>query len=82
MKKQDIDIDIIKILKEIAHNEHEKFKTFKHRLVEYCTINEGAVFGVLRVLRDMEQELNEYLGGHVHINVNRMIIIKVLTHWW
>ena len=78
MKKQDSDIDIIKTLNEIAHNEHEKFKVYREKLIEYCTIEEGAVFGVLRVLTDMEQELNEYLSGHIHVNINRTIIIKVL----
>ena len=74
MKNQET--EIIKILYEITQNESEKYKAFKQRLVEYCTITERAVFGVLRILRDMEQELSGYLSGQVH--VDRTIIIKVL----
>ena len=36
-------MDIIKILHEIAQNEHENFKAFKERLTDYCTNRENGV---------------------------------------
>ena len=35
-------MDIIKILHEIAQNEHENFRAFKERLTQYCIENEKA----------------------------------------
>ena len=78
MKKQDIDIDIIKILKEIAHNEHEKLKTFRERIVEYCTNKKTPVFTLLRTVKGIEMVLSECLSGKQKVNVDRSIILKVL----
>jgi len=71
-------LDIIKTLHEISHNEHEKYKAFKDRLVDYCTNKKKAVTILFRLLRTFEMELSECLNGQVKINVDRAIIIKVL----
>jgi len=78
MKKQDFDIDIIKILKEIAHNEHEHYKMYKHRLIDYCTNKKNALFKLLRILKGIETVLSECLNGKHKVNVDRVIILKVL----
>ena len=72
-----MNVDIIKILKEISQNEQEKFKLYKEKLVEYC-IREKAVLQIFRVLKGIEIELNECLNGRVQVNVERAIIVKVL----
>ena len=71
-------MDIKKILHDISHNEHEKFKTFKERLVKYCTDRKNAVSTLFRLLRTIEDELHECLKGVFKVNVERRIIIKVL----
>ena len=76
MKLQEI--EIIQILKEIAQNEHEKFKSFRERLIKYCNENENAVIWLLRILRGMEQDLSDCLNGRYTLNVDRPIITKVL----
>ena len=71
-------MDIFKIIHEIAENEHEKFKIFKNRLIEYCSGKKNAVYSIFRVLKGIEYELSEYLNGRIHVNVERAIIVKVL----
>ena len=75
---KDQEIDIIKILQEIAENEHENYKEFRERLTEYCMNTKNAVFGLFRILNGMKQELSECLNGTVKVNVDRAVIIKVL----
>ena len=71
-------MDIIKILHEIAQNEHEKYKSFKKRLVEYCMNKKNAVFKLHRLLKGIEIVLSDCLSGREKVNVDRAIIIKVL----
>jgi hypothetical protein len=71
-------MDIIKIIKEMVKNEHEKYKAFKDKLIAHCTNKENAVYGLLRVLRGMERDLGDCLNGAVKVYVDRSIIIKVL----
>jgi hypothetical protein len=71
-------MDIIKILQEMADNGDDKYNVFKERLIEYCTNNANAVFMVYRLLRGMERELGACLKGNKKVNVDRVIIIKVL----
>ena len=71
-------MDIIKILQEIAQNEHENFKVFKERLTQYCIENEKAFIVLFRLLRNTEVELSDCLKGNIHVKVERRIIIKVL----
>ena len=47
-------IKILEILNEIAQNEHEEYKAFKERFVEFCTIHERAVIELFRILNSME----------------------------
>lgn len=70
-------IDIIGALNEIAGNEHEKFKAFRERFIEYCT-KENAVLELFRTLKGIELELNDCLTGRIRVNVERPIIVKVL----
>ena len=70
-------IEILEILKEIAQNEHEEYKAFKERFVEYCTIHERAIIKLIRVLNSMEIELKDCLDGRVQVNVDRAIVKKV-----
>jgi len=71
-------IDIQQILHEIALNEHENFKEFKERLVDYCTNRENGVITLFRLLKGIEHELSECLKGNANVDVERRIIIKVL----
>ena len=72
-------MDIIKVLHEIAQNEHENFQAFKERLTDYCTNRENGVITLFRLLKGIEHELDECLiGKKVNVNVERRIIIKVL----
>jgi len=71
-------MDIIKILHEIAQNEHENFRAFKERLTQYCIENEKAFIVLFRLLRNTEVELSDCLNGGIQVNVERRIIIKVL----
>ena len=70
--------DIHKFLHEIAQNEHEKFKAFRERFVEYCIKNEKKVIMLFRLLKGIEQELSDCLNGHIHVKIDRIIILKVL----
>ena len=78
MKYHEKEIDIIKILKEIALNKHENYKIFRERFTEYCSKNENAVIVLFRLLKNMEIELNDCLNGNFQVDVDRTIIIKVL----
>ena len=69
-------IKILQVLNEIAQNEHENFRAFKEKLAEYCT-KEKATFRLLRLIRDIEIELKDYLKGRININVDRALIKKV-----
>jgi len=69
-------MDIKKELHEIAQNEHENYRVFRERLVEYCT-KEKAVFTVFRVLRNIETQLKDCLDGKVHVGVDKTIVKKV-----
>ena len=71
-------MDIFKILQEIAENEHEQFKTFKNRLIEFCSGNGSAIIGLFRILKSMEHELEDCLLDKSKIDVDRTIVIKVL----
>ena len=55
-------MDIQKILKEIAENEHENFRAFKERLTQYCIENEKAFIVLFRLLRNTEVELSDCLN--------------------
>ena len=70
-------MDIKKELHEIAQNEHENYRAFRERLVEYCT-KEKAVFTVFRVLRDIETTLIDCLNGKVHVTADKAVVEKVL----
>jgi hypothetical protein len=72
-----MDICIIKSLSEIAQNEHENFKAFKEKVVEYC-IREKAVLNVFRVLNSIKTELHCCLSGKTKVDVDRAMIIKVM----
>ena len=52
-------MNILKILHEIAENEHEKLKIFKSRLIEFCTGRKDAVY--------IEVELSECLDGCIQV---------------
>jgi len=71
-------IPIIETLTDIAKNEHEKFKTFRKKFINYCKQNEHAVEDLLRFLRGKEHEISDCLNGRIKIEVERAIVIKVL----
>ena len=72
-----MDINIIETLNGMSQNEHEKFKAFRERLVEYC-IREKAALNLFRILKSIEIELNDCLNGRIRVDVDRAIIVKVL----
>jgi len=73
-------MDISKLLYEIAQSEHEQYKMFKQKLTEYCTNRKNSVIGLFRYLKTVEIELNEYLSGRIRlvVDIDRAIIVKVL----
>ena len=72
-----IDNDIVQTLNEISLDDSEKLKLFREIIFEYCN-NEKAAFYIFRILKEIELELNDCLNGLIHINVDRLVIIKVL----
>jgi hypothetical protein len=72
-----MDIDIFETINEIAQNEHEKFKAFRERFIEYCE-KEQTVVTLFRVLKGIELELNDCIAGRVNINADRAIVEKLL----
>jgi len=71
-------MDIFQILHEISENEHEKYKAFKNRLVEFCSGKGSAVVGLFRILKRMEHELEDCLLDKTKIDIDQSIIKKVL----
>jgi hypothetical protein len=70
--------DAVKLLKEIAQNENEKFKLFRNKLTEFCMNRKIGVLSVFRILKGLEAEIGECLSCHIRIDVDRVIILKVL----
>ena len=72
------DIKLPCILEEIAQDEQEKFNTFRDQIISLCNDDKMTVTDIYRLLIKMEIELKDYLKNRIPINIDKVIIKKVL----
>ena len=75
MKSQEI--EIVKILDEIAQNEHAEFDAFREKFIWFCDNNGKVSIEIYRCLLKLKIELSDCRKGRVKVDVDKAIIKKV-----
>jgi hypothetical protein len=72
-----MNLNVNKILDDKALNEQEKCKAFRERIKEYCSKGYG-VFSVLRMLKEIEDDLEKYQNSTTQVNVDKSTVERFL----
>ena len=69
--------DVIELLNDAALSEREKYQVFKMRLEEYCNTDKR-VLNVFRILKGIEEELEDCRESTENVNVDKATIERLL----